>query len=354
MTTAFGSALLWGLCACACLDAQTPGQGRITRSRQQADRAVAALAGDSANVDKLEWAAQSLMLADDPEGAFPYLQRVIALDGPTTARAAFAHRLVGEVYFMRGDYVDAGRELDEALALDRISIAPRYYELILGYDSIYRRFTTYETPHLRLHFSPGSGVTDTSKFAAAREAALRPLRDVFRPPKSKKIDLFVWGSLQETGNARLPVQPSYPFASFAVAHVLASQPPGRELAHIITDRVTHPANGFAYWGIGTMFDEPGRDLKNDARRAVHAAGLWRVDIRDLWQNWRRYPDSVVRPIAAAFLAEILQRGGRERFVTLLRDPRPASADSLYGSLLQNWIDDFQREVRAYSGEPFVK
>jgi tetratricopeptide (TPR) repeat protein len=312
--------------------------------------AVAAAARDSTNVDRLYEAGSLLVSAGDPTHALPYLKKMIALERSPTYRTPFAHAYLAEAYFMTGQYADAGPEFAQALAMDPGNAQAGPFSVMLGYASVYRDWRIYETPHLRIHVSPGSGITDLARFANARESALLPITQVFpSSPASKRIDLFVWSSADEASHARLPVQLSYSLSGFGVAHVLASQPPGRELAHLVSARALHTIGGspLTYYGLEAMFDQPGRDVKDDARRAVRAAGINPVDIRGLWENWHLYPDTVATPIAAAFLAEILERGGKERFGALLRHPQLESADSLYGTQLQIWIDDFRRAMRPY-------
>jgi tetratricopeptide (TPR) repeat protein len=335
------------LVGCACVQAQSPG-GRVVTLRDQANVAIAAVARDSMNIDRLYDAGSLLIRDEDPRG-LPYLKKVIALDRSPSSRTAFAHGYLAEAYFMTGQYADAGREFGQALAMDPGNPQATSFALMLGYDSVYRGWKIYETPHLRLHVSPASGITDLSRFANARESALLPITQVFPSPPLKKIDLFVWSSADEANRTRLPVLLSYSLPGFGAAHVLASQPAGRELAHVVSARAlgTTEANALMYYGLEAMFDQPGTDLKSDARRAVRAAGIGPVDIRGLWRNWHLYPDTVASPLAAAFLAAVLQRGGKEQFAALVRRPQMGEADNLYGTQLQVWIDDFQRDMRAY-------
>lgn len=329
-----------------------PPHGRVIYAPEVAAMAVAAAQHDPTSAQRNYAAGSDLLMADDPDAALPYLQKAVALDRPPSSVSAFAHALIGEVNFIRGNYADAGSEIDQALAIDPANAPARYDHIMLGYDSVYRTWTTVESAHLRIHMSPLAAVSNASEFTAAREAACRAILKVFSPSaesgKTKKIDLFVWSSLEEVGHAALPVLPSYPSPRFRVAHVLVSQPPGHELAHVISDRAAHPitANGMVYYGVGVMFDQPGRDLLADARRAVHAAGVSGVDMRAMWGGWPFRADSVNVSVAAAFLTEILRRGGRERFLILLHDPRLETADALYGPELQRWIDDFQKELIA--------
>jgi hypothetical protein len=344
-----GFALCWSLSACACIEGQSPRRGRVVTLRDQADMAVIAAERDSTDVDRLFDAGSLLVRAEDPVRGLPYLKRALARGGLDTLRTAGAHAYLGEAYFMTGQYVDAGREFEQSLALDPSDAQAGYFSLMLGYDSAYRGWRTFETSHLRIHVSPASNITDLSRFANARESALLPVMQVFPSTPLKKIDLFVWSSADEAIRARLPVQLSYPLQGFGAAHVLASQPPGRELAHLVSVRAlgTIEASALTYYGLAAMFDRPGRNLKADARRAARAAGINPVDIRGMWQNWHLYPDTVATPIAAALLAEILERGGPARFGALVRHPQMGDADSLYGTQLQIWIDDFQRDMRPY-------
>ncbi len=207
-----------------------------------------------------------------------------------------------------------------------------------------RRWTRLETANFRFRFPPDTDVREPAAFAADQEAVLTELLSWFGGGLSGKVDFFVWN---DDGQARPFLGRPLAFAvpESRLVHTSPRHTRGHELTHIVVGDVLKPAFSSRFIGEGTavVFDQSGRDLHEAATAALRAPMARPVSVVGLW-GLDEGEDAVLYPLAGAFVARLIEDGGKDRFLALLRAPSWQHANELYGGDLGRIVSTFDQEV----------
>lgn len=203
-------------------------------------------------------------------------------------------------------------------------------------------WSTVETDHLRIHAPPTMSGEAREAYARQEEAAVVALLDWFGGTLGQKVELYAWADEAEA--ARVLGKPlAFANPAALVVHTSPTRSPGHELAHVVVgNRFPGRWSRFVGEGTAVAFDQTGRDLLAEAKVAVRDRRL-STSVREVWSSGTA-DEAMFYPVAGAFVARLIDRGGKERFLALLEDPSYEGASRLYGDELQGWIDQFQVEV----------
>ena len=254
---------------------------------------------------------------------------------PVAAALSVAAILLSGALTLRADAPQSkGRAIATALVLTSMLPVPAARgQVLAGWSMI-------ETEHFRFHFPPQPRVNPET-FTAAEEQAFSRLRATFARPLPGKIDFYVWNTSDEA--ERLLGRPTgFARPDLLLIHATADQTPGHELTHVLVFHTIRPeqVTRFIQEGTAVAFDLSARDRLALARAAIQRGRVEGGSVLRLWQQSGTVPDDILYPVAGAFVEHLIGRGGRERFLELLRRQTPEHARAVYG-------DDFDRIVREF-------
>ena len=125
------------------------------------------------------------------------------------------------------------------------------------------------------------------------------------------------------------------------------QSPAHELVHVLSYYAV-PAprvrTRLINEGVAVNFDLSGQDRLAAARAAARETGSLRLT--DLWEKADTVPENILYPVAAAWVERLLEHGGRDSFLALLRNQSLSSARRIYGDALDQWIVEFEHDLRS--------
>jgi hypothetical protein len=209
-------------------------------------------------------------------------------------------------------------------------------------------WSTVETQHFRFHFPPEPRA-NPSAFPPQLEAAFTELRKSFDGALPGKINFYVWNS-SEAAEALLGRPLGFANPKHLLIHATADQTRGHELTHVLMHYAAPPdvTTRFISEGTAVAFDLSGRDRLAAARAAV---GSQRVAIVGLWATGNATPEAQLYPVAGAFVERLVTRGGRERFLRLLKRQTIEHAREVYGVDLDRIIAEFEADLGGQAAPP---
>lgn len=352
-------ALAAGMPACRPLGAQPPialvdsawaayARGDRLGALARAERGLAELPASLHTAQFALRVAAGRALTDlgDPARALPYLEQALAMDTVRDAGRGWALAYMGKARFALGDTAGARaalRGVAELRPTPRLTAMVETDWRLYGFDTTYARWTTLETPHLRLRLSPAAPILDRATFAEVRERAAMQiaaaLGDTAAAGAPKPIDVFVWDSESEAKAAGL-ARVHFARPAVGLTHMTWDQTVGHELAHVVAYRAVRPvvATPLVTEGVAVYFDGSTEDRVSEAAAAVSGLGARRVDIRALWADWSQLPGGVAYPVAGAVIEAVARAGDREQLRALLRVQTLDEARRIYGPALDTWLD----------------
>ncbi len=285
--------------------------------------------------------------------AVPYLERAAAADTALTWVHAWCQVYLGVCRYDAGEDEAARRAWDaarEVNATKNATAMAKLYLTSLVEDGTYAAWTARDTEHFEFRFSPLLEDIDFDSFARQHEAAFAVIEAWFGGGPGRRIRFYVWTSNEEAQKAGLP---TLGFSRFQVSliHSLARQTLGHEMTHVIANHAVTPRrpSGLLSEGAAIFHDQRRLD------RFALAANAWsllpadrRPDMLALWADWRLLATEISYPLAGAFVAMLVDRGGREKFLELYREQTPEAARRIYGPDFDGWVADFGQ--RLASGE----
>jgi hypothetical protein len=203
-------------------------------------------------------------------------------------------------------------------------------------------WTTTETEHFRIHVPPNPKI-DPAAFGARQERALPEILTFFNVTLPGRIDYYVWNSGEEA-QKELGRMPGFALPAALRIHIVPDQTPGHELTHVVVFHAVRPerSSTFIEEGTAVAFDLTGRDRVSVAREAIRRAGGPQGTVLDLWALERS--DSVFYPVAGAFVERLIARGGRDRFLTLLKRQTIQNAREIYGADFDRIVSEFDADL----------
>jgi len=118
-----------------------------------------------------------------------------------------------------------------------------------------------------------------------------------------------------------------------------NQTKGHEIAHILVTFGIYPTKKtrLINEGIATYFDQTSRDRYTIAKESISGKN---VNVIDLWENTKNYPDNYNYTIGPALITYLFENGTEEQMKKLLKKQTVASARIIY--------QDFDRLMNDFS------
>ena len=258
-------------------------------------------------------------------------------------RKAWSVGYLGSAYFMLSDYENAKAALQIATQLNITANATKYANrswLLFGFQSFFDNWKTGKTAHIRFHFQNLSD-TDMEQFMQSREKAFETVNSFFGSALPKKIDFFVWQSKDDAIKI-LKANLGFADPQYCVIHAHFQQTRGHELTHVISaySGKILKKTGLINEGTAVCFD-----LSNNNREAMVKtwiqANNQKIDIKDMWTNWGKYPQELSYPLSGLFVEALISRFGKEKFLAFFTDQTYENALKIFGSETDTMIQEFQ-------------
>ncbi len=221
----------------------------------------------------------------------------------------------------------------------------------LGLDEMYDAWNDFTTDHFEFHFSDHLADLDSTAYARRHEEAYAAISAFFGRGADRPIRFFVWADQDEATAAGMPVL-GFARPQYDLVHCVVAQTVGHEMTHVISAHALQPTvvNSLINEGTAVHFDQTGRDQFARARRAMAAARttagepLPAVALAALWEDWSLLPGEVSYPVGGAWVATLIEEGGRKKFLEFFADQSMAHARQVYGDDLVGWMADFDHRL----------
>ncbi len=259
-------------------------------------------------------------------------------------RKAWSAGYLGTAYFMLSDVENAKAVLQTATQLNITQNATKYAAnnwLIFGFHPFFADWQTTETTHFRFHFqNMESG--ERERFAKSRENAFETINTFFGAVLPKKIDFFVWQS-REDALKIMKTESGFAQPQYGVIHANYQQTRGHEITHIITGNLgkRQIKTGLINEGTAVCFDQSSNNREEMVKTWLKANNA-KIDLKDIWVNWQKYPVELTYPLSGLFVGELLSRFGKEKFLAFFGNQTYENALAVFGSETDLLIQEFER------------
>ena len=277
--------------------------------------------------------------------AIPYLQKVVSNIATDASLKVWALNYLGKCYFASGEHDKSRNCLIECIELNATKNATKsstgWYG-VFGFDPYFNDWMTIKTEHFVFYIQPDTKITDPERFIEEREDAFTKINSYFESTVPKKIDYFFWNSDRDAQNVGIP-ELGYAKPEYCLIHSLYDQSVGHEMTHVITHHLTRNPKKISLINEGTAvhFDQTGLDKLEIAKNRL---GNQNISMLELWENWEMQPPNISYPLAGAFVKHLLEKGGKEKFIELLKDQSFDNAALIYGEKLGDIISEFEKKL----------
>ena len=299
------------------------------------------LKDDPQNMDYTAILGRALVDNGQYAEAIPFLKFVAENDN--TWRQAWSVGYMCSAYFMLSDYENSKAAVQIAMQLNITENATKYAAkrlLLFGFDSFFDNWKISETKHIRFHFQNRSD-SEIETFIQSRETAYEKINNFFGSSLPKKIDFFVWES-KEDALKILRQNPGFTDPQYCVVHAYYQQTKGHEITHAISNySVTMVRKtGLINEGTSVYFD-----LSNNNREEMVMnwlkANNQKIDLKDIWASWNKYPQELTYPLAGLFVEELITKFGKDKFLNFFGNQTYENAKTIFGGEMDNFIKAFE-------------
>lgn len=298
---------------------------------------------DSTNLDCRNMLGRALTETGDYQSAIPHLKYAVQKDHQNSYVKAWSSGYLGPCYYMLKDFDNSVASLKASMDLNATKYATgyaRYMYVLFGYDDFFKDWKTEESQNIRFHFQ---SMTDQEieSFMKTREKAFQQINEYFKITLPKKIDYFVWNS-REDAKRILNANLGFANPGYCVIHSHYQQTKGHEMTHVISHYLTKEIKKTALINEGTAvcFDLTSEDKEKLVLDRL-AANKVKIDIKELWVNFRKYPEEITYPLSGLFVKEMIDKLEKEKFLLFFADQSYENAKAMLGDELDKMIRDFE-------------
>jgi hypothetical protein len=209
----------------------------------------------------------------------------------------------------------------------------KMYQFSSRIDTLGTKWGMVEGGHITYYFqNPDSWSDAVTGYVSEHENAYETIDTVFKAQLPRKLRFFIW-----TDTAMARQQLGYPLGfavpTECVCHVRPNQTVGHEMTHILCywswGITPTEITRFVNEGIAVAFDlNPGSKI-DVAKSAI--AGQNIQSILDLWSGGNYASESVLYPVAGAFMQYMYNQNQSDKFDSLTKHQTIADAQSIYGN-----------------------
>lgn len=277
--------------------------------------------------------------------AVPNLEFCVQNDQANSWRKAWALGYLGTCHYMLGDDQKSKKYLKSCIELNATKNATNYayYRmLVFGYDDYFGEWKTGETENMRFHFQ-NMNARDIGPYMKSRQDAYEKINKFFGSSLPKKIDFFAWDS-REDASRILHRNLGFANSASCVIHSHYKQTRGHEITHVIsyyTENITR-IRPLINEGTAVCFNLSNDNKEKQVSDWLKSTGE-SLSIANLWSNWNKYPEKFSYPMAGLFVEEMINRYGREKFLTFFPDQSYEHARTVFGADLDVMIHEFEAD-----------
>ncbi len=267
--------------------------------------------------------------------ACPVLEKSAAgLDGYSKSEALVS---LGRCLFAQGKYSRAEQTLNSTGG------PAAKYAALFGFGKAFKDWETVEDGPFVFHVQQGGPSLAYAEYMRAMRSAYDGISGFFKGTRAQlPINVFVWKS-QDAARLEAGLMLSVSLPQEHVIHAFPGNTPGYHTAQILLDvfAPVRSRTGLLETGVCSYLDYSRQDKMEAARKA--AAKNPRISIEALWRDGGVLP-SDGGAMAGAFAAWLVEKGGKERFLRLLRNQGYAGALEIYGDELAGLISGFEAQL----------
>lgn len=282
----------------------------------------------------------------DYEDAMPYLDFTVKNDN--SWRKAWALEYLGTCYFMVQKYNDSKKSLTDCINLNATknatNVAYRNSSLF-GFNEFYKNWKIVETDNFRFHFQ-NMNDTEIEKYTSLREIAYKKINDFFKSSIPKKIDFYVWKSIEDAENI-LRANLGFSKPNLCIVHTHYQQTIGHEMTHVISNYTSDISikTRFINEGTAVSFDQSNQDRLRQIKNWITTNNK-QIAIRDYWENGNEYAAEILYPLSGLFVKELIDNFGKEKFLEFFKNQTYLNAKLVFGDELENVINGFENKINS--------
>lgn len=304
------------------------------------------LKNDSNNIDYKLLLGRALTDKGEFKEAIHHLEFTVNNDKENSWRKAWALGYLGTCYFLLQDYNNSKKSTKECIDLNATKNATQYaYKRILlfGFDDFFNSWKIVESNNFRFHFQNMSD-SDIKSYISTREETFQNINKFFKSELPKKIDFFVWES-REDAKKLLRANLGFAYPEFCIVHSHYQQTKGHEMTHVISHYSTRIVNktGLINEGTAVCFDQSNQN-KVQILKAWLKANDKNISIREIWTNWKNYPEELSYPLSGLFVKELIDNFGIVKFIEFFSNQTYENAILVFGNKFDKMTKDFEDKI----------
>ena len=340
------------LLICLTASGQNPTIENLWKQYQSGDydlvieKAIALRDSDPDNPDLSLLLGRAYADNGDYQEALPYLRFTVTNDSTGSFRKAWALGYLGTCYFMTQEDDKSNKALRACIDLNATRNATQYAGkriALFGYDDFYKGWKTRESEHFKFHFQ-NLADAHIEQFISLREEAYKSINSFFQSKMPAKINFFVWASTEDARQI-LRTNPGFADPKLCIVHSLDHQTKGHEMTHVISHYTANIIAKTALINEGTAacFDQDGKNRERIVKDWIKANNRT-IAIKDLWINWKSFPEEFSYPLSALFVRNLIDEFGKAKFLEFFTNQTYENAKSVFGARFDETIQEFEDRI----------
>lgn len=313
------------------------------------------LKDDADNAELNQLAGRVLVDVGKSRDALPFLEKALAQDREGGWISAWALCYLGQARFYIDDYEGARKALNECLAKqagESVTRNAQRFQLLIAQTPYFQSWPTKETVHFRFHLQPPCSQEELDAYAAAHEKAFARMIGALGEVKlPKRIDVVAWlNRLEPMERFQLSVNQADP--AKGIVYCTRGAGPCLEMTYVVAHYAANgergETTGFVSTGLAVYLAGQEKPEAEQLKEYLYGKQIDRISTMDVWNRWKKYPEAYSHPLAGAFVRELIERFGMEKFRKILAKQTYDDVRFVYGDILDELIRDFDARFSSAS------
>ena len=298
------------------------------------------LSKDSTNLIVNHLVGRALTDKKKFDKAKKYLSNSITSESPKWMNS-WSYGYLGTCNYMTDNFEAAKKNLTKAIELNATVNSTKFAKKRLKWFQMGQYFDEWEkieTSNIRFHFQPNHGIEDLKEYCRLRQRAYKTNNKFFKASPYKKIDFYVWSKPKE-GEKIMGKPIGFANSDLCIINSRIEQTKGHEITHILSDHGITPKrkNRLINEGVAVAFDLTNRNRIKMAK----SANTENLGIKELMENVKDYPESIVYPIGGALIEYLRNEGNEKGLKSLIQNQSWENLIEIYG---EEKIEEFEEKI----------
>lgn len=280
--------------------------------------------------------------------AIESLLKAIEFDKDSTWISSWSYFYLG-VYYSDIEKLDIAKKyFNKVIVLKKtknsVSSARKRLFLITDFSNSFEKRST---DHINFFFEKPENIENINQYINTREEAFLSICETLKVNPNFKLDFYAWNDGGEVYD-KYGIILGFSISDKGIIHSVFNQTIGHEITHSIAFHLYmgNKTTPLINEGVAVYFDFRKNSKIIDRIKQFEKMKPKKVDMNELWNNWRNIPHQISYPVSGGFIEFLIEKEGLEKLILLIADQSYENANRIYNNQFGEYLLEYEEFINS--------